>query len=187
MAGYWLRAFFAFLRTDTKSRSIKRPPKKRLLSSYLDRTKDLLFRKKLRFIKNKEWHVYFERRKRKPSGESCMFLYFDCLLPLYSTTDTVQKLRTFFFAPNFLSCTGSQRYISSGHDGLILLARLATQNIERVILSGWRRALLINPLHPNISMQILLTVLCTYPIVLSREIDLSIRGSFTYWSFSLFS
>lgn len=87
----------------------------------------------------------------------------------------------FKFAPrNFLSCTGSQRYIPSGHDGLILLARLATQNIERVILSGWRRALLINPLHPNISMQILLTVLCTYPIVLSREIDLSIRGSFTY-------
>ena len=96
MAGYWPRAFFAFLWTDTKSRSIKHPPKKRLLSSYLDRTKDLLFRKKLRFIKNKEWYVYFERRKRKPSEESCMFLYFDCLLPLYSTTDTVQKLRTFF-------------------------------------------------------------------------------------------
>lgn len=36
----------------------------------------------------------------------------------------------FKFAPrNFLSCTGSQRYISSGHDGLILLARLANQNI----------------------------------------------------------
>ena len=60
-------------------------------------------------------------------------------------------------------------------------------NKKRVILSRWRRALLIDPLHPNISMQILLTVLCIYPIVLSRGIDLSIKGSYTYWSFSLFS
>lgn len=110
---------------------------------------------------------------------------FSALIVFYRFTlpPTMSKNYELFlkFTPrNVLSCTGSQRYISSGHDGLILLARLAYQNIERVILSGWRRALLINPLHPNISMQILLTVLCTYPIVLSRGIDLSIKGSFTY-------
>lgn len=62
----------------------------------------------------------------------------------------------------------------------ILTKGTVSDIIKTVILSGWRRALLINPLHPSISMQILLTVLCTYPIVLSRGIDLSIKGSFTY-------
>lgn len=58
---------------------------------------------------------------------------FSALIVFYRFTlpPTLSKNYELFFkfAPrNFLSCTGSQRYISSGHDGLILIARLANQN-----------------------------------------------------------
>ena len=71
-------------------------------------------------------------------------------------------------------------------------------SIVSVILKGfWRkerakhgprlRASLLNPLHPNISMNILHTVLCTFPKVLTRRICLPIKRFFPWWSFSLFS
>ena len=44
----------------------------------------------------------------------------------------------------------------------------------------------INPLHPNISMHILHTVLYTFPKVLTRRICLTIKSFFSWWSFSLF-
>ena len=43
-----------------------------------------------------------------------------------------------------------------------------------------------NPLHPNISMHILHTVLCTFPKVLRRRICLTIRTFFSWWSFPVF-
>ena len=45
----------------------------------------------------------------------------------------------------------------------------------------------INPLHPNISMHILFTVLCTLPQLLTRRICLTIKSFFSWWSFPLFS
>ena len=44
----------------------------------------------------------------------------------------------------------------------------------------------ISPLHPNISMQILHTVLHTFTKVLTRRICLTIKSVFSWWSFSLF-
>ena len=45
----------------------------------------------------------------------------------------------------------------------------------------------LNPLHPNISIHILLTVLYTLPKVLTRRICLLIKSFFRWWSFPLFS
>ena len=45
---------------------------------------------------------------------------------------------------------------------------------------------LINPLHPNISVHILHTVLCTLSKVLTRRICLNIVNFFNWWSFPLF-
>ena len=47
--------------------------------------------------------------------------------------------------------------------------------------------ILINPLHPNISMHILHTVLFTLPNVLTRRICLTFESFFSKWSLSLFS
>ena len=44
-----------------------------------------------------------------------------------------------------------------------------------------------NPLHPSISMQILHTVLYTFPVVLTRRICLTIKGFLSGWSFHVFS
>ena len=46
---------------------------------------------------------------------------------------------------------------------------------------------LFNPLHPNISIHILHTVLYTFNKVLTRRICLTIKSFFSWWSFSLFS
>ena len=43
-----------------------------------------------------------------------------------------------------------------------------------------------NPLHPNISMHILHTVLYTFHKVLRRRICLTIRTFFSWWSFPVF-
>ena len=45
----------------------------------------------------------------------------------------------------------------------------------------------INPLHPNISINILHTVLCTFSKVLKRRICSTIKSFFSWWSFLLFS
>ena len=45
---------------------------------------------------------------------------------------------------------------------------------------------IIKPLHPNIRMHILHTVLYTFPKVLTRRIFLSIKSFFSWWSFTLF-
>ena len=45
----------------------------------------------------------------------------------------------------------------------------------------------LKPLHPNISMHILHTVLYTFPKVLTRRICLTIKSFFSWWSFLLFS
>ena len=44
-----------------------------------------------------------------------------------------------------------------------------------------------NPLHPNISMHILHTVLHTFPKVLIRRICSPVKSFFSWWSFPLFS
>ena len=44
-----------------------------------------------------------------------------------------------------------------------------------------------NPLHPNISMQILFSVLYTFPNVLARRICSTIKRFFSWLSFPLFS
>ena len=44
-----------------------------------------------------------------------------------------------------------------------------------------------NPLHPNISMHILRTVLYTFPKMLIRRICITIKGFLSWWSFPLFS
>ena len=45
----------------------------------------------------------------------------------------------------------------------------------------------LNPIHPNTSMYILHTVLCTFPKVLTKRICLRIQNVLCWWSFSLFS
>ena len=46
---------------------------------------------------------------------------------------------------------------------------------------------IVNPLHPDISMYILHTVLYTLPKVLTRRICLAMKSFFSWWSFPLFS
>ena len=45
----------------------------------------------------------------------------------------------------------------------------------------------INPFHPNVSINILHTILCTLPNALTRRIVLTIKSFFGWWSFPLFS
>ena len=45
----------------------------------------------------------------------------------------------------------------------------------------------VNPLHPNISLHILHTVLYTFPKVLTRRFCLTTKNFFGLWSFPLFS
>ena len=47
--------------------------------------------------------------------------------------------------------------------------------------------LFVNPLHPNISMHILHTVLYTFPKRLTRRICFTINSCFSWWSSLLFS
>ena len=49
------------------------------------------------------------------------------------------------------------------------------------------KCLIINPLHPNISLHILLTVLYTFPKVLTRRICLIIKSFRDWWSLLVFS
>ena len=51
---------------------------------------------------------------------------------------------------------------------------------------GLSRAM-FNTLHPNISIHILRTVLCTLSNVLTRRTCLTIKSFFCWWSFPLFS
>ena len=51
---------------------------------------------------------------------------------------------------------------------LLLDRRKVTQNLP------------VNPLHPNISMYILHTVLCTFPKVLTRRICVTVKGCFSW-------
>ena len=50
----------------------------------------------------------------------------------------------------------------------------------------WQRERNINPLHPNISMYNLYTVLYTFSRVLTRRIQLTIKTFFSWRSFPLF-
>ena len=45
----------------------------------------------------------------------------------------------------------------------------------------------VNPLHPNLSMYTLSTVVYTFPEVLMRRICLTIKSFFSWWLFPLFS
>ena len=45
----------------------------------------------------------------------------------------------------------------------------------------------LNPLHPNISMDTLHTVFCTFPVVLTRRICLTFWSFLNWWSFLVFS
>ena len=58
-----------------------------------------------------------------------------------------------------------------------------TMTTEYIIL----KCLNIEPLHPNISLHILLTVLYTFPKVLTRRICLIIKRFPSWWSFLVFS
>ena len=51
----------------------------------------------------------------------------------------------------------------------------------------YSKSLHVNPLHANISMQTLHTMLYTFLKVLTRRISLTIKSFFSWWSFSLFS
>ena len=46
---------------------------------------------------------------------------------------------------------------------------------------------MVNPLHPNISVHILLTVSSTFPKVPTRRIYSTTKSLFSWWSFPLFS
>ena len=46
---------------------------------------------------------------------------------------------------------------------------------------------ILNSLHPNINIHILLTVLFTFPMVMTRRICLRIRSFLNWWSFPFFS
>ena len=48
------------------------------------------------------------------------------------------------------------------------------------IIGGDLVEVCINPLHPNISTQILHTILLTFPNVLTRRIYLTIKGFFSF-------
>ena len=59
---------------------------------------------------------------------------------------------------------------------------------HEIIVKGLRNNnhFILNPLHPNISMYILHTVLYIFPNVLTRRICLAIKSFFSWWSFCLF-
>ena len=52
---------------------------------------------------------------------------------------------------------------------------------------NWSWAVTVNPVHPNISMHILHTVLYTFPMVLTRRICFKFKSFFSWWLFPIFS
>ena len=60
----------------------------------------------------------------------------------------------------------------------VVLFMLYSENMQNTTFS---------PLHPNISLHILHTVLYTFPKVLTRRICLTIKSFFSWRSFNLFS
>ena len=73
------------------------------------------------------------------------------------------------------------------------LTKLERERREKVVLSTFKLlpqtlsfCLFLNPLHPNVSMHILHTVLYKFPWVLTRRICSTIL-SFFWWLFPLFS
>ena len=61
------------------------------------------------------------------------------------------------------------------------------ESYSALSVPGWWCSNLINPLHPNISMQTLHTMLYTFLRVLTRRICLTITSFLSCWSFHLFS
>ena len=69
-------------------------------------------------------------------------------------------------------------------------AKSSSRNyIGHIMTTEWiiLKCLIINPLHPNISLYILLTVLYTFPKVLTRRICLIIKSFLSWWSLLVFS
>ena len=64
---------------------------------------------------------------------------------------------------------------------------MSSPNGEETWAVKWTAYAQHNPLHPNISINILHTVLSTFPKVITRRICLTIRSFFCQWSFPLFS
>ena len=76
---------------------------------------------------------------------------------------------------------------------VFFLTKLERERREKVVLSTFKLlpqtlsfCLFLNPLHPNVSMHILHTVLYKFPWVLTRRICSTIL-SFFWWQFPLFS
>ena len=76
---------------------------------------------------------------------------------------------------------------------VFFLTKLERERREKVVLSTFKLlpqtlsfCLFLNPLHPNVSMHILHTVLYKFPWVLTRRICSTIL-SFFWWRFPLFS
>ena len=66
------------------------------------------------------------------------------------------------------------------------LCKLSFKSILFPFLHPFYHSHMLNPLHPDISMHILPTVLYIFPKMLSRRICLTIKSFFSQQSFSLF-
>ena len=79
-------------------------------------------------------------------------------------------------------------FLSPGPEVKMISGRMSRAHDK--ILAGylwWTSSSCLNPLHVNIGMHILHTVVNTFPKVLTRRICLLIKSFFHWWSFPLFS
>ena len=117
-----LFVFFAFLWTETKSRSIKRPKRTRLIPSLLDRTR----------LVNKSQQDWHNKPTRVINVFFILTLFWLCLATFYDSIGEIyQKLGSLLFVPPispFLS-RGHSRQSRTGKMNRSVPASEANQNI----------------------------------------------------------
>ena len=110
--------------------------------------------------------------------------------PMVNNRDNTQRT-TIFFSILFTTTRKTQKLHSFfSHQHEIFLFLIVDMKRSKI---AWKLKLnqivetILNSLHPNINIHILLTVLFTFPMVLTRRICLRIRSFLNWWSFPFFS
>ena len=98
-------------------------------------------------------------------------------------------LAAFFFTPKRVSRMTSSMSFQPVWRGELLATPIdyAVVNLLGCCLVMQKETTKVNPLHPNISIDSLHTVLYTFPKELTRRLSLTIKSFFSWWSFPVFS
>ena len=129
---------------------------------------------------------YFNTSHKFLQSEFCMTLVLSCVeVQDIKWLGHIDPFTTLALSLTTVFCLF---FLSPGPEVKMISGRMSRAHNK--ILAGylwWTSSSCLNPLHANISMHILHTIINTFPKVLTRRICLLIKSFFHWWSFPLFS